>query len=101
MRSIRLSKTFLSEAEVLLEQGIARFGPIVIEEKRDQIKNTIDFLTRHPKREKDRYLDIWSYSVTGAPFVLLYDFDDGELRVHLIVHAAADRTLIDLSTVEW
>lgn len=55
----------------------------------------------YPRRPKDQFLDIWSYTVTGAPFVLLYDFDDTELRVHLIVHAAADRMLIDLLSVQW
>ena len=101
MRQIRLSKTFMSEAEDLLEQGFPRFGPLVVEEKRNLIKSTINHLAMHPRRPKDRFLDIWSYTVTGAPFVLLYDFDDTELRVHLIVHAAADRTLIDLLSVEW
>ncbi len=101
MRHIRLSKTFASEAETLLDQGVARFGVNLVEEKRQQIVATIEYLARHPRRPKDRFLDIWSYSVTGAPFVLLYDFGDTELRVHLIVHAAADRTEIDLSSVEW
>ncbi len=101
MRSIRLSRTFLSEADALLEQGLSRFGARVVENKRDRIRSTIEHLARNPRRPKDRYLDIWSYEVTGAPFVLLYDFDDDDLRVHLIVHASADRTLIDLSTVEW
>lgn len=96
-----MSKTFAVEAETLLDQGIERFGVPVVEKKRQQIVRTIEYLARHPRRPKDRLLDIWSYSVTGAPFVLLYDFDDDELRVHLIVHAAADRTEIDLSLVEW
>ena len=86
---------------MLLKQGIPRFGVSVVERKRLQIVSTIEYLARHPRRPKDQYLDIWSYTVTGAPFVLLYDFDDGELRVHLIVHAAADRTLVDLASVEW
>lgn len=101
-RRVRVSKTYQDELEKLLEQGIPRFGLEVVGEKRDRVNHTIEhYLASHPRRPKDRYLDIWSYEVTGAPFVLLYDFDDNELRVHLIIHASADRMLIDLSKVEW
>ncbi len=46
-------------------------------------------------------LGICAYHVTATPFVLLYDYDDTELRIHLIIHAKADRAQIDLSAVEW
>ena len=36
-------------------------------------------------------------AVAKTPFVLLYD--DAELRIHMIIHASADRTPIDLSRV--
>ena len=101
MRRVRVSKTYQDELRTLLSQGLPRFGVDLVAAKRDLVELTIEYLARHPRRPKDRYLDIWSYTVTGAPFVLLYDFDDTELRVHLIVHAAADRTLIDLASVEW
>ena len=86
----------------MLEQGIPRFGLDVVEQKRNLIKSTIEqFLTRHPVRPVDPILGIWAYPLTGTPFVLLYDFNDAELRIHLIIHAGADRRLVDLSTVEW
>ena len=31
----------------------------------------------------------------------IYDFDEDELRIHLIVHGSADRRNIDLKTVVW
>ena len=102
MRRIRVSRTYQNELERLLEQGIARFGLALVEQKRDLINDTIElFLAHHPRRPVDPALGIWSYPVTDAPFVLLYDFDDDELRIHLIIHESADRTLIDLSTIEW
>ena len=102
MRRIRLSRTYQHELEELLEQGIPRFGLAVVEQKRDLVNDTIEqFLARHPRRPVDPVLGIWSYPVTDAPFVLLYDFDDHELRIHLIIHESADRTLIDLATIEW
>ena len=66
MRRIKHSKTYQRELEELLAQGIQRFGLAVVEEKRDRINDTIArFLAYNPKRPKDRYLDIWSYPVTG------------------------------------
>lgn len=100
-RQIRVSKTYQDELESLLEQGMLRFGPDLVEQKRDRVNETIEYLADYPKRPKDRFLDIWSYQVSDVPFVLLYDFDESELRVHLIVHASADRTQVDLSSVEW
>ncbi len=102
MRRIRLSKTFTAEGEKLLEQGVPRFGERVVEEKRNLITRTIEqHLAYFPRRTVDPILGICAYPITGAPFVLLYDYDDEELRVHLIIHASADRSLINLSTVEW
>ena len=100
-RRIRVSKTYQEELEGLLEQGILRFGAEVVEEKRDRVNETIGYLADYPRRPKDRLLDIWSYQISDVPFVLLHDFDESELHVHLIVHASADRTQIDLSSVEW
>ena len=102
MRSIKYPKTFYDELAELLAQGIDRFGAKVVAQKRalvlDAIKN---FLAHHPVRPIDPDLGICAYPITGAPFVVIYDYDDHELRVHLIIHAKADRRLIDLSAVEW
>jgi hypothetical protein len=54
-------------------------------------------LTGHIEPEHGLYI----YSVRRSPFVLLYDFDDAELRIHMVVHKGADRTTVDPSTVEW
>jgi hypothetical protein len=36
-----------------------------------------------------------------ARYEALYDCDEADLRIHLIVHERADRTSIDLSVVSW
>ena len=101
MRTVRLSQSFRDELTRLLGQG-ARFGAMVIADKRACVIHTIETtLTTNPKRPIDPVLGICTYHVTKTPFVLLYDYDDSELRVHLIIHAKADRALIDLTTVIW
>ena len=89
-------------SQILLEQGVAAFGSRVAGQKRSDVMSTIrTFLAVHPKRPVDPEIGICAYPVTGAPFVILYDYDDAELRVHLVIHARADRTKIDLSKVVW
>ena len=102
MRRIRRSLSFADAFEHLLEQGLPRFGYEVIAEKRAKVEHTIrTFLAEHPVRPIDPVLEIYIYTVTDTPFVLLYDFDEDELRIHLIVHGSADRRNIDLKTVVW
>ncbi len=102
MRDLRYSKSFHIEFAALLAQGSLRFGRRVVKEKQAKVVDVIEnILVPHPKRPIDPVLGICAYHVAKTPFVVLYDFDDSELRVHLIIHAKADRTLIDLSTVVW
>jgi mRNA-degrading endonuclease RelE of RelBE toxin-antitoxin system len=102
MRNIRFSKNFNEELATLLLQGLDRFGARVIAQKREAVYKTIEnFLVHFPLRPIDEKLGIYTYPVTGTPFVLLYDFDDAELRIYLIIHGSSDRTLIDLKSVEW
>ncbi len=102
MRRVRLSKTYDDELEVLLGQGLSGFGVKVVRKSRDRVEWAIEqTLLQHPRRPIDPQLGLCTYHVTKTPFVLLYDFDDTELRVHLITHAGMDRSAIDLSKVIW
>ena len=101
MRNVRLSKSFRDEFARLLAQGV-RFGPRVVADKNRRVVDAIErVLVTNPKRPIDPLLGICAYHVAKTPFVLLYDYDEHELRVHLVIHAKADRALIDLSTVVW
>ena len=102
MRRVSLSRTYDDELDRLLSQGLQHFSVAVVERKRDQVEDTIrQFLARHPVRPVDPVLGICAYEVAKTPFVPLYDYDDDELRIHLVVHESADRTKIDLSKITW
>ena len=102
MRSIRYSRTFHDELADLLDQAIDRFGATGVAQKRDEVFRTIEgYLAHFPIRSIDPVLGICTCPVKTAPFVLLDDHDDTELRIHLVIHERADRTLVDLSVVVW
>ena len=103
MRKVRLSKTFLHQLDDLLAQGEAKFGPRVADEKLDRVYATINnHLAWFPDTKRpDRHLKLHLYPVTNVPFVLAYDFDNDELRIHFVLHASADRRLVDPSDIEW
>ena len=58
-------------------------------------------LAYFPRRPIDPILGVCTYSVTGTPFVLLYDFDDQELWMWLVIHGNADRSKVNLKSVVW
>jgi mRNA-degrading endonuclease RelE of RelBE toxin-antitoxin system len=103
MRSIRYSKTFRDELDLLLEQGELKFGIPVVEAKQELVRMTItSHLAMYPRTGHiEPSHGLYTYTVRRTPFVLLYDFDDAELRLHMVVHKGADRTRIDPSIVEW
>jgi hypothetical protein len=103
MRTIRVSRSYLAALHELLAYGEARFGRLVVDDKRARVERTIGHILRHyPGIGRfDTDLGIYSYAVTRTPFILLYDFDDNELRMHLIVHGRADRSRVPLGDIEW
>ena len=103
MRQVRLSKTFILQLHVLLEQGYPRFGAAVVEEKRSRVYDLIEHHLAHfpASKKPDPALGLTVYPVDKAPFVVLYDFDDQELRVHFILHAQADRHDLDPTSARW
>jgi hypothetical protein len=103
MRTVRLSRTFLGQFNRLLAQGVIRFGPLVVAEKRDTVYRVInDFLAVHPGAKRpNRRLRLHVYPISKTPFVVLYDFDKTELRVHFIFHESASLQKLDPKTVEW
>ena len=102
MRRVRYSTTFIRQLDTLLAQGEPKFGERLIDEKRDLVFDTIDdFLARFPKKQLDLDIGLYTHPITGTPFVVIYDFDDTELRVFFIVHSHTDRTGINADDVEW
>jgi plasmid stabilization system protein ParE len=103
MRSIRLSQTALKQLNALLAQGVKRFGVRVVADKRDRVYATIErFLAPYPAAKKpDRNHGLRVYPISRTPFIVLYDFDDVELRIHFVFHAHADLRNLDPATVVW
>jgi hypothetical protein len=46
-------------------------------------------------------LGLCVYPIARTPLVVLYDFDDSELRVHFVFHRHADLQDLDPTSVEW
>jgi hypothetical protein len=49
----------------------------------------------------DPDIGLHTYHVAKTPFVIAYEFDEDELRLHVIFHEHADRTQIDPNRVLW
>jgi hypothetical protein len=102
MRRVVRSRTYVAQLKILIQQGADVFGAAVAERTLARIDHTIEeHLARYPEKPIDGQLGLYVYAVSRTPFVLIYDFDEEEIRVHFIVPARADRTSIDLTSVEW
>ena len=79
------------------------FGGRVVGEKRDLVFESLErFLVRHPKAKGvHKGLGLRVYPISRTPFVVLYVFDDQELRVHFILHRRASLKDLDQTIVEW
>jgi hypothetical protein len=75
----------------------------VVAEKRDFVYRTINqFLAVHPGAKRpNRRLRLHVYWISKTPFVVLYDFDDDELRMHFVVHKGASLKALDPKSAEW
>ena len=103
MRTVRISQTALGQLDALLAQGVHRFGARVVAEKRDRVYDTLEhFLSVHPEAQtRHPKLGLRVYPVSQTPFVVLYDFDDDDLRVHFVLHRNADLSELDVAAVDW
>ena len=102
MRRIVRSRTYVAQLKTFIREGAETFGAAVAERTLSRIDQTIaHHLARYPKKRFDDRLGLYVYPVPRTPFVLIYDFDEAELRVHFIVHGRADRTRIDPTSAEW
>lgn len=103
MRTVKVSKTYLAALHEQLVFGQTRYGDRIVDDKRARVSDTISkVLAKHPAIGVfDAALGLHFHPVSRTPFLLLYDFDEVELRIHLIVHRRADRSRLDRSQVDW
>lgn len=103
MRRVVRSRTYVSQLKALIEEGTAEFGPHVARRTLARVDHTLEiFLAGHPKAKRPRgKLGLCVYPITRTPFVVLYDFDDTELRVHFVFHKSASLEDLDPASAEW
>lgn len=102
MRRINRSRTYVTQLQVFLEQGIATFGRTAAHRTLSRIESTLDHLAHFPaSKTPDPKIGLTVRRVTKTPFVVLYDYNDVVLRVHFILPARADRRDLDPTLVEW
>lgn len=87
--------------QVLLAQGLAKFGLRVVTQKQQAVDHCIDvYLAEHRDRGlTNRRRKFWHYPVTHTLFVVC-EYDDAELRVLFIIHKNADSRRLVPSDVE-
>jgi len=101
MRRVVRSRTYVAQLKTFIDQGTETFGAAIAERTLARIDHTIEqHLARYPKKPIDDQLGLYVYAVSRTPFVLIYNFDEEEMRVHFIVPARADRTRIDPMSVD-
>ena len=103
MRRVRVAASARIVFQTMLEQGAEKFGVAVAIEKERIVFDVLNtYLSEHPYRGKyDKRLNLHTYHISKTPFVLVYEFDEVELRVLFILHERADRRLIDPNAVDW
>jgi hypothetical protein len=103
MRRIRRSVTYVTQLQDLLDFSAATFGMTVASAKLARIDKLLkDNLAYFPATGlHDTQLKLFVYPISQTPFVVIYDFDDTELRLHMIVHGRADRSRINPDEVKW
>ena len=80
-----------------------KFGAAIADEKQRIVLDTLEnYLAEFPHQGgSDRRRRLHHFPVSKTPFVVVYEFDETELRVLFIVPKGADRRRLDPSTVEW
>ena len=70
--------------------------------KRAAVRSTLLRLAHYPRMKRPHAeLGLIVYPVSDTPFVILFDFDDTELRVHFIFHKSASIADLDPKSAAW
>jgi plasmid stabilization system protein ParE len=103
VRAVRYSKTFNDQLIELIEYGERHFGRRLAAAKQKLVYATTEnYLAHFPAAKRpDSTLGLTIYPIDKTPFVILYDYDDAELRVHFVFHRRADLTELDPASAEW
>ncbi len=103
MRRVTDSKSFADQLIEQIDYGEQQFGARVANPKKGlaltiierPLADTPAIKQPHPR------LGLRFYPVSRTPFLVLYDFDDTERRIHVLVHRDASLDDLDPGSAEW
>ena len=103
MRAVRFSRSAEDAFHMMLAQGAAKFGVDVAESKRQLLIDCVrTYLAEYPHHGlRTPGQSFRHYPVSKTPFVVVYEYDDAEVRVLFITHQRADRRRLDPRDVDW
>jgi hypothetical protein len=103
MRRIVRSRTFVTQLKELVAYGAMTYGAQLANAKLVLLESTIERHLAHFPGGKpvDPILGLHVYPIAKTPFMVLYDFDDVELRVHFVLLAGFELTNLDPKSAEW
>jgi hypothetical protein len=104
-RRVTYSRTFREQLGSFIEQGELKHGARIAEEKERLVLDFIDTtLSRTPAlKQRDAKLSFVVYPVSNTPFIVIYDFDDEEVRVVTCLLKGVGNRLDDFDpkSVKW
>ena len=103
MRHVQIAASARSFFQTMLEQGADKFGLAVAMEKERLVYQTLESQVAEDPHLGiyDQHLNLFTYHVSETPFVLVYEYDETDVRVLFIVHERADRRRLDTANVAW
>lgn len=104
-RRVRYSKTFRDQLSAFIEQGEQIYGVQLAEAKEQLVLDFIDkkiALTPAIKRRNAK-LGLVVYPIAKSPFIVVYDYDDQEVRVYacLLRGAGVRLDAFDSEAIDW
>ena len=104
-RKVAYSKTFIEQLLDVTERGEREYGERLAQEKKKRVFNVLDTTIATTPAIKPRHakLGLVVYPVTKTPFLVIYDYDNLEVRVvACLLTGAGDRLEdFDPNAVEW
>jgi mRNA-degrading endonuclease RelE of RelBE toxin-antitoxin system len=98
------SRTAINEnLAVLLAAGAKHYSQDFLELQRKRVFAAVrSRLLDMPEAYRvDPAIGLRTMQVKHTPFRLAYDFDDTQVRVHVIFHRHANRETIDITSIDW
>jgi hypothetical protein len=104
-RRVMYSRTFREQLADFVVQGELTHGTRLAEEKEQLVLDFIDTTLSRAPALKQRYakLNLVVYPVSNTPFIVIYDFDDAEVRILTCLLKGAGTRLDDFdpASVAW